>query len=61
MSQERPTNLALISIEREFLLVDAKNKVAQTFSHRRAHLGKRNYNSKRKFATELLVCSKVVE
>ena len=42
MLQERFTSLALISIEKEFLLADVKNEVVQIFSDRRAHMGKRN-------------------
>ena len=42
MLQECPTSLALISIEREFLLADVKNEIVQIFSNRRAHVGKRN-------------------
>ena len=42
MLQERQTSLALISIEREFLLADVKNEVVRIFSDRRAHTGKRN-------------------
>ena len=41
MSQERLTNLALISTEKEFLSADAKNEVVQMFSDRRSHLGHR--------------------
>ena len=40
MLQERPTNLALISIEREYFTVDVKNEIVP--SDRRVHLGKRN-------------------
>lgn len=39
MSQERLTNLTLISIEKQFLTVDVKNEVVQVFSDRRSHLG----------------------
>ena len=42
MSNERLTNLALISIEKEFLTADVKQEVVKTFSDRRAHLGNRN-------------------
>ena len=42
MLQERLTSLALISIEREFLSADVKNKVVQIFSDRIAHMGKKN-------------------
>ena len=42
MLQERLTSLALISIEKEFLLADVKNEVVQIFSDKRAHMGKRN-------------------
>ena len=42
MLQERPTSLALISIEREFLSPDVKNELVEIFSDRRAHMGKRN-------------------
>ena len=44
MLQERLASLALISIEREFLSADEKNEVAQIFSDRRNHMGKRNRN-----------------
>ena len=40
--QKRLTSLALISIEKEFLSADVKNKVIQIFSDRRVHMGKRN-------------------
>ena len=43
MLQERLTSLALISIEREFLLTDVKNEVVQIFSDGTAHMGKRNH------------------
>ena len=42
MLQKRQTILALISMEREFLLADAKNEIVQIFSYRRVHMGKRN-------------------
>ena len=42
MLPERQRSLALISIEREFLLADVKNDVVQIFSDRRAHTGKTN-------------------
>lgn len=42
MSQERLTNLAIISIEKEFLSSDVKKEVVELFSERRAHLGHRN-------------------
>ena len=42
MLQERLASLALISIKKEFLSADVKNKVVQIFSDRRAHLRKRN-------------------
>ena len=41
MSQERLTNLALISSEKEFLSVDVKNEVVQVYSDRRSYLGHR--------------------
>ena len=42
MLKERLTNLALITIEKEFFSVDVKNEVVQTFSTGRVHLRKRN-------------------
>ena len=42
MLQERLTSLALITIEREFLLADVKNEAVQVFSDRRSHIRKRN-------------------
>ena len=42
MSQERLTNLAIISIEKEFLSSDVKKEVVELFSERRAYLGHRN-------------------
>ena len=40
--QKRLTSLALISIEKEFLLADVKNEIVQIFSDRRAYMGNRN-------------------
>ena len=42
MLQERPTSLALIGIQREFVSAHVKNEVVQIFSDKRAHMGKRN-------------------
>ena len=39
MLQERLTNLALVSIKRDFLLVNVKNEIVQTFSDK-SSLGK---------------------
>lgn len=41
MSQERLTNLALISIEQEFITRDVKSEVVQVFCDRRSNLGNR--------------------
>ena len=42
MLQERLTSFALISIEREFLSANVKNKVVRILSDRRAHMETRN-------------------
>ena len=42
MLEERLTSLALISIEREFLLANVKKEVVQIFSDRRACMEKKN-------------------
>lgn len=41
MSQDQLTNLALISIEKEFLAADVKKEVIQVFPERRSQLGHR--------------------
>ena len=56
MLQERLTNLALISIEKEFLLVNLKNEAVQIFSDRRGHSGKRNIYNRKYRQLYLLSC-----
>ena len=56
MLQERLTNMALSSIEKEFFSVDLKNEVVQTFPDRRGHSGKRIIYNRKYRQLYLLSC-----